>query len=117
QHVRVLGLGRWALLDVLRHWLIDDGRHWPGELSGDVGWFPPNGRALPHHSFQEKPAGAYGASGGLVQRFLWGADRRGLALRAIPETVPGLSAAVDDGEQRQTCHARWEESSPRHRPN
>ena len=44
----------------------------------------------------------------LVQRLLRRADRRGLAVRAIPEAIPGLPAAVDDGEQRQARHARWD---------
>ena len=30
---------------------------------------------------------------------------------------PGLSAAVDDGEQRQARHARWDRSRLRHRPD
>ena len=40
-----------------------------------------------------------------------------LALRAIPETLPGLPATVDDGEQRQTCHARREEGGLPDRPD
>ena len=42
----------------------------------------------------------------LVQRFLRRADGRRLALRAVPEAIPRLSAAVDHGEQRQARHAR-----------
>ena len=42
----------------------------------------------------------------LVQRFLRCADGRRAALRAVPQTLSGLSAAVDDGEQRQARHAR-----------
>ena len=42
----------------------------------------------------------------LVQRLLRRADRRRAALRAVPEALSGLSAAVDDGEQRQARHAR-----------
>ena len=38
--------------------------------------------------------------------FFGAADRRRAAVRAIPEALPGLSAAVDDGEQRQARHAR-----------
>ena len=38
---------------------------------------------------------------GLVHGFLRRADHRRAALRAISETLPGLSAAIDDGEQRQ----------------
>ena len=42
----------------------------------------------------------------LVQRFLRCADGRGVALRAVPEAISRLSAAADDGEQRQARHAR-----------
>ena len=38
--------------------------------------------------------------------FLGARDRRGPALRAVPEALPRLPAAVDDGEQRQARHAR-----------
>ena len=31
-------------------------------------------------------------------------DRSRSAVRTVPETIPGLSAATDDGEQRQACH-------------
>ncbi len=37
--------------------------------------------------------------------FLGAADRGGAALRSISQAFPGLSAAVDDGEQRQARHA------------
>ena len=40
-----------------------------------------------------------------------------LALRAVPEAIPSLSAAVDDGEQRQTRHTRWKQSRLRYRPD
>ena len=51
----------------------------------------------------------------LVQRLLRRADGRGAALRAVPEAIPGLSAAVDDGEQRQARHARRRRGRLRHR--
>ena len=70
---------------------------------------PPDGRALPHRAVRAQPAGADGPAGGLVQRLLRRPDRGGPALRAVPEAVPGLSAAVDDGEQRQARHARWDQ--------
>ena len=56
-----------------------------------------------------------GLLGGLVQRLLRRGDRCGIALRAIPEALPGLSAAIDDGEQRQARHARWKQSCLRYR--
>ena len=43
--------------------------------------------------------------------FFGAADRRGPALRAVPEAIPGLSAAADDGEQRQARHARRDRRS------
>ena len=42
----------------------------------------------------------------LVQRLLRRPDRRGAPLRAVLEAIPGLLAAVDHGEQRQTRHHR-----------
>ena len=42
----------------------------------------------------------------VVQRFLWRADGCRAALRAVLEAIPRVSAAVDDGEQRQTRHFR-----------
>ncbi len=46
------------------------------------------------------------ASRRLVQRLLRRSDRGGPAVRAVPEAVPRLSPAADDGEQRQARHAR-----------
>ena len=48
--------------------------------------------------FEQQLAGAHGAVGRLVQRFFRRPDRGGPALRAVPEALPRLSAAVDDGE-------------------
>ena len=104
QHVRVLGLGRGPLLDVFRHRPLDDGRHRPGKFSRHVERLPSDGRALPHHSLRAQFARADGSSGGLVQRFFWCADRCGLALRAISETLSSLPPAIDNGEQWQACH-------------
>ena len=39
----------------------------------------------------------------------------GFALRAVLEAIPCIPAAVDDGEQRQTCHARGKTGDLRHR--
>ena len=59
--------------------------------------------------FESQSAGAHGPVGRVVQRFLRRSDGGRPALRTIPETISGLSAAVDDGEQRQACHARWDQ--------
>ena len=53
-----------------------------------------------------QPAGADGPADGLVHQLLRRPDRGGAAVRAVSEALPGLSAAVDDGEQRQARHAR-----------
>jgi hypothetical protein len=68
---------------------------------------PSDGRALSHRAIGAQPACAPGTVVYLVQRLLRGTDCCSLALRAIPEAIPGLLAAVDDGKQRQTRHARW----------
>ena len=47
-----------------------------------------------------------GAADDLVHQFLRRGDGRGPALRAVPEALPGLSPAADDGEQRQARHTR-----------
>ena len=67
---------------------------------------PRDGRALPHGAVRAEPAGAHGAARGLVQRLLRRADRRRAALRAISQALSRLSAAADDGEQRQARDAR-----------
>ena len=52
-----------------------------------------------------QPAGADGPAGALVRQLLRRPDRRRAALRPVPEALPGLPAAADDGEQRQARHA------------
>ena len=89
----------------------------PDNFRAMLEWLPSDGRAFPHRALRAQPAGAHGPPGRLVQRLLRRTDRCGAALRAIPEALPGLSAAVDDGKQRQTRHARWDESRLRYRPH
>ncbi len=50
QHVRLLGLGRRPLLDGLGHRPVHDDRDRPGQLRGDAGRLPRDGRALPHRA-------------------------------------------------------------------
>ena len=107
QHVRILGLGRRTLLDGFGDWAFDHARHWAGQLPADVGWLPSDGRAFSHDALRSQPACAHGAADRLVQQFFWCGNRCRIAIRAVPQTLSGLSAAVDDGEQRQACHARW----------
>ena len=89
----------------------------PENFRALLDWLPPDGRALPHGALRAQPAGAPGTPGRLVQQLLRSANRCGPAVRAIPKAIPGLSATVDDGEQRQTRHARWERGRLRHRPH
>jgi glucose-6-phosphate isomerase len=96
--------GRYSMS--FRHRALDDGRHRPGQFSRHAKWAPPDGRTLPHRSLRAEPSGAHGPSGSLVQRFLWGANRGGPALRAVPETVSSLPPATDDGKQWQACNPR-----------
>ena len=56
--------------------------------------------------FEPQPAGPDGPARSLVQRFLRRANRRGAAVRAIPQALSRLSPAADDGVQRQARHAR-----------
>ncbi len=81
-------------------------RSGPSNFRAMLAGFHADGRALPHRAVRAQPAGADGPAGRLVQRLLRRADRRGAAVRAVPEALPRLSAAADDGEQRQARHAR-----------
>ena len=68
EHVRVLGLGRRALLDGLRDRLVDDARHRPGALPRDARRLSRDGRALPHRTLRAKPARADGTARRVVRR-------------------------------------------------
>ena len=63
QHVRVLGLGRRALFHGFGDRPVDDAGHRTGELPGHARRLPPDGRAFPHRSVREQPAGAAGPAG------------------------------------------------------
>ena len=56
--------------------------------------------------FTREPAGAHGAPGDLEHQLPPGAHGRGAAVRAVPQALPRLPPAVDDGEQRQARDAR-----------
>ena len=117
EHVRLLGLGRRALLDGLGDRPLDHARDRPGRLPRDAGRLPRHGRALPHGALRAQPAGADGAARRLVQRLLRRPDRRRAALRPVPQALSGLPAAAHDGEQRQARHARRRAGRLRHRPD
>ena len=106
QHVRLLGLGRRALLDGLRDRALDDARDRAGALPRDARRVPRDGRALPHDAVRAEPPRADGAALRLVRRLLRRPDRRRDALRAVPEAVPRLPPAADDGVERQARDAR-----------
>ena len=83
----------------------------PEQFRAMLAGFPRDGRALPHRALRAEPAGADGPARRLEQRFPRRRDRRGAALRAIPEAFPGLSPAAHDGEQRQARDARRDAGS------
>ena len=62
EHVWVLGLGRRPLLDGLGHRSLDHDRHRSGELSLHARRLPLDGRALPHRSIRQEPAGDPGVA-------------------------------------------------------
>ncbi len=106
QHVRLLGLGRRPLLDGLGDRALDDARDRPGALPRAARRLPRDGRALPHDAARAEPAGAHGPARRLVRRLLRRPDGRRDALRAVPEALPRLPPAADDGVERQARHAR-----------
>ena len=53
----------------------------------------------------------------LVQQLLRRPDRGGLAVRAVSEAIPGLSAAAHHGEQRQTRHPGGDRGRLPNRPH
>ena len=88
EHVRVLGLGRRALLDGLGDRVVDHDRHRPGALPRHARRLPRDGRAFPHGAVRAQPAGADGPAHGLVHQLLRRADRGRAALRPVPEALP-----------------------------
>ena len=111
QHVRLLGLGRRALLDGFGHRALDHARHRAGQFPRHAGRLPRDGRAFPHRAVRAQPAGADGPARRLVQQLLRRPDRRRAALRAVPEALSRLSPAAHHGEQRQARDARRQSRS------
>src|SRR4029434_9694537 len=98
EHVRVLGLGGWTLLDGVGDRTLDDAGDRSGELSRHAGRLSRDGRALSHGAVRQEPARADGLAQYLVCRLRRRAHDSGVALRTIPQAVSGVSATVDDGE-------------------
>src|SRR5206468_3395354 len=103
--------GFWDWVGALFHGLgdrpVDGARRRSRQLSRAARRVPPDGRALPDRPVRAQPAGAPGLADRVVHGFLRRRNRGGLALRAIPQALPRLPAAADDGEQRQARRARW----------
>src|SRR5436190_3662726 len=100
QHVRFLGLGRRPLLDGVGDRAVDDARDRSGSLPRHARRIPPDGRALPHRPLRPQPAGSHGAAGNLEHHRARRPHHRRVALRPVPQALPRLSPAADDGEQR-----------------
>ena len=67
---------------------------------------PRDRRALPHRPVRAEPARADGPAVPLVRQLLRRRDARGDALRPVPEALPRVPAAADDGVKRQARDAR-----------
>jgi len=107
EYVRLLGLGRRALLHGLGNRAVDHDCHRTGELLCDARRLSRDGSALPQRAIRAEFARAHGNADGMEQQLLRCADGRGTALRALSQTLSRLPAATDNGEQRQTRDARW----------
>ena len=101
ERVRLLGLGRRAVLDGLGDRALDDARDRARGLRTAARRLPRDGRALPHGPTRREHAGADGAARCLVLGLLRLPDRRGAPVRPVPRAVPGLPAAADDGVERE----------------
>ena len=66
--------------------------------------------------FAREPAGDARPADRLVLGLLRRADPGDPPVRPVPETVPGLSAAADDGVERQVCDDRRQSGRLRHEP-
>ena len=110
QHVRVLGLGRRALLAVVRDRPLDRARDRHGQLRGAARRRPRDGRALPHRAARAEPAGAPRPARRLVQQLLRRRDARHPAVRPVPAPLPRLLPAGRHGVERQARRPR----GPRH---
>ena len=97
QHVRVLGLGRRAVLAAVGDRAVADDRDRAGEFLRDAGRLSRDGPAFRGGAVREEPAGDAGAARRLVQQFL----RRGDAWRFCRTT------STSAGLRRTSSRATW----------
>ena len=117
QHVRLLGLGRWPLLGGLRDRAVGDGGDRQGAVRRVPRRLPRRRRALPHHAAGGECACAAWPHRPLVQRLLRRAVPRRAAVLQRPVALRGVSAAADDGVQRQVGATRRHPGQRRDRRN
>ena len=101
EHVRVLGLGRRAVLDELGDRPVDHDRRRPGWLRRAAGRPACDGHALPDRAVAREPARAARPAVRVEPQLPRYRRPCRAALRPVPPAVPGLPAADDHGEQRQ----------------
>ncbi len=102
EHVRVLGLGRRALLALVVDRPVDRARRSASTTSRSCSTGAlRDGRALPHGAARAEPAGDAGAARRLVQQLLRRGDARHPALRPVPAPLPRLLPAGRHGVERQ----------------
>ena len=107
QHVRVLGLGRRALLHGLGDRPLDDAGDRPGSLPRDARRLPRDGRTLPHRApFAQNLPVLMGLLGIWNTNFFGAQTVAVLPYEQYLKRFPRLPPAVDDGEQRQARDAR-----------
>ncbi len=101
EHVRVLGLGRGPLLDVVGDRLVGHARRRARQLPRAPRGRARDGRALPHRSLRGERAGADGSAYLLVPRLPRRAVAGRRAVRERAGETPVVPAAARDGEQRE----------------
>ena len=111
QHVRVLGLGRWPLLDGVGDRSLDDGRDRSRPLPRTCSTAPTqmdeHFRTAP---FDRNLPVLHGPSSGSGTSTFFGAQhRRGAAVRAVPEAASPLTCSSSTMESNgKHVHARWQ---------
>ncbi len=115
QHVRLLGLGRRTVFGRLGDRTFGDGRDRPRSVRGLPVRIPPRRRAFPDRAAGVQRAGAARADRTVVLGLLRRTIARGVAVFQRHGTLRRLSAAADDGVQRQVDPRRRHPGHHRHR--